>query len=401
MIPGAPTVPFNRQAKGWMRWFLCVLSMAGLIWSRQTAPAGCYCMMDSMSASASYNKTGFAECQPSTPPKLFLARKTMTSNSGGGAASPSGTSTTWATYDFKTETYDPAIIFPAYKPLNCQGWTLGYSSTDYSGNSGDVNSGEDAVFWQQNFSYIQIIGATPATSFSTNTCNGWWQDSYGDTGDICADPGPVLGILDPYFKDSFPTLDEDVNICTSTMSETHTTDSIHSSSTDGFDGEVGYYNQQDSYDTIVTLSQEFTESMLTGQIKAWLTNWPPTWVGGTGTAYFGYNDDNHFCASGGKMKYHVKVPNSDLGTTYVLHWQEITLVTGSTNTIAVDQQEQIQGTGDPVNPAVGKEHDVDMPTAPSVIYETAPDIIQTFSNSGGGGSGGGGGNGRGPSKPGP
>ena len=86
-----------------------------------------------MSVFANYNKTGFPECQPSTPPKLFLVRKIVTSDSGGSVASPSGNSTTWKDYEIQTDTYDPKTILPGGDPsYACRTWTLGFSSTDYS-----------------------------------------------------------------------------------------------------------------------------------------------------------------------------------------------------------------------------------------------------------------------------
>jgi len=388
MLPGAPTTPFDPQAKGWLRLFIGVLSLAGLIGSRQTASAGCDCLMESMSVFANYNKTGFPECQPSTPPKLFLVRKIVTSDSGGSVASPSGNSTTWKDYEIQTDTYDPKTILPGGDPsYACRTWTLGFSSTDYSGNSGNVNDVGGAVSWQEDFTSIYTSGTNGATQ--TNSCNGWWQDSAtGETGNLCVDPGPVYDIMAGYFDDV--TVVEGAPVCTSMVTEASRTDSAHATSTDPFDGTVGTYDQHDSFDTITTLSGEFIDSMLTDQINVWLTNWPATWGGGTGLAYFNFNDQNHFCASGGKFKYRVKVPDSDLGTTYVLHWQEITLAADGTQISAIDRQRQVQGTGDPENPAVSVTIDVDMPTTPSTIYETAPEIIQTFSSGGGGGGGGGG-----------
>jgi hypothetical protein len=378
-ISEAPTTSFNSQTKRWTQWFICVLSLAGLIYSRPTASAGCYCMMESMSVFANYNKTGFAECQASTPAKLFLVSKKVTSDSGG-AVSSDGYSVTWADYEIQTDTFDPKTILPGGDPsYACRTWTLGSSYTDYSGNSGDVIDGDGAVSWQENDSTISNTGTNGATQ--TNSCNGWWQDSgSGETGDICVDLGPVYNIIPDGYFDGV-TVDEDVPTCTSTVTEARRTDSENVSSTDPGTGVVYTYTQHDSFDTITTLSQEFTDAMLPPQIKAWLTNWPATWGGGTGFAYYNFNDQNHFCAYGGKFKYRVKVPDSDQGTTYVLHWQEITLAADGTLTTAVDQQEQIQGTGDPENPATGTIHNVEMPATPSTIYETAPEIIQTFSSS--------------------
>jgi len=387
-IFGAPTTPFNHQTKRWRQWFLCVLALAGLIGSRPAASAGCYCMMESMSVFAHYNKTGFAECQASTPPKLFLVSKKVTSDSGGAVSSPDGNSTTWADYEIRTDTFDPKMIMPGGDPsYGCRTWTLGFSSTDYSGNSGNVTDGGGAVSWQEDYSTISNTGTNGSTQ--TNSCNGWWQDSAtGETGDLCVDLGPVYNIMDGYFDGV--TVVEGAPVCTSTVTEARRTDSEHVSTTNP-DGTVYTYDQHDSFDTITTLSGEFTDAMLPPQIKAWLTNWPATWGGGTGFAYYNFNDQNHFCAYGGKFKYRVKVPDSDQGATYLLHWQEITLAADGTTNMAVDQREQIQGTGDPENPAVGKIHDVEMPTTPSTIYETAPEIIQVTSGGGGGGPGGGGG----------
>ena len=227
-----------------------------------------------------------------------------------------------------------------------------------------------------------------STGFSTNTCLGTisWADAgqSANAGDYCNPPS------------DFPNVDPTSQAWTL----------VTNTCVDGFK-QLKYFNATNDveqygsadftyiYDDVTTLSELFTEVMLRNCIVSLMPAWPTNWGAGTGTAFYQLSGD-HVCGSGGQMRYQLKVPNSAAKTLYTLEWQEVTQPSGSTNIMYSTQDENIHGTGDPVNPAAGKVHFVQMPTSQCTIYESAPSVIRVTSDDGGGSGGASGGGSGGP-----
>jgi hypothetical protein len=98
------------------------------------------------------------------------------------------------------------------------------------------------------------------------------------------------------------------------------------------------------------------------------------WSAGSGSAYFHFCDESHLVANAGKMQYRLKIPGSSKGVSYKVKWFEVTTY-DSGSTSSVPKYETIIGTGDPVNPALGTVHSVDVPLTPCTITDSSATII--------------------------
>jgi hypothetical protein len=133
-----------------------------------------------------------------------------------------------------------------------------------------------------------------------------------------------------------------------------------------------------SYITDSTLTYEYTDDMLRGFLISQMPSFPGWTTApegqGCGAAFWTL-DANHWTGWAGKMQYRVAIFGSKKDTTYHVVWKQGTIYpapNGSTN--FVPMREDIQGTGDPINPACSSIRFVDVPGTgnPCIIFETAP-----------------------------
>lgn len=111
-----------------------------------------------------------------------------------------------------------------------------------------------------------------------------------------------------------------------------------------------------------TLENEYTDFMLREDIRSLLPPYPTNWNSGSASAYFSL-DETHVYGAGAKMRYRFKIPSSEKDTTYKIEWDEVTTYPdGSVSAVAMS--EELEGTGDPVNPVYGSEHEIDVPSVP-------------------------------------
>jgi len=126
------------------------------------------------------------------------------------------------------------------------------------------------------------------------------------------------------------------------------------------------------------LSSPFTDEDMRKDCLGGLPPFPPGWTGGAGSALWTL-DANHYCCIAGKMQYHNLIPGSAKDVRYLVGWTEVTSYPDGTLQI-VPRQQEIQGTGDPINPAVGATITVEVPGVPCSITETLPIILSVYNS---------------------
>lgn len=139
--------------------------------------------------------------------------------------------------------------------------------------------------------------------------------------------------------------------------------------------------------TMATKDTPYTDEDLRGHVMGVIPPFPsddPTnWSYGSGEAYYTI-EGGHSGVDCGKMKYFVQVPDSIKDAVYTVEWEQDT--TTGTNVSSAPMSDKITGTGDPVVPAAGPIHFVDVPGFPSTISETAPSVTDVkFPDSAGSG----------------
>ncbi|MDR3716019.1 MAG: hypothetical protein P4L51_24710 [Puia sp.] len=338
--------------------------------------AGCYCMMESKCIAASYNKTGFdALCSTNTIKKKFLSSKYISTFSGHAKRDGGDDDFDDITMSSKEEdgfNYHLTDLTEYPTRDGCRSWSLPWDSSEKYTEGGtafyaDIYAGP-SHWWDWGYN---TTNTADSEGDATDGCGGTVTDLYWNgfstTYSLCDGS---------YYPQVLPGVPErpgtSTTTCTETMSQTTSTyDGPYLS-----DYELSYTSKQ-----ITTLSEEFTDDKLRKCIIQLLPPWPD-WSPGPGTAFYSLTDD-HVCGGGGKMHYRVKVPNSEIDVVYTLQWFQVTMYPDSLLPSFDPVTEEITGTGDPVNPAPGKDHFVDMPGSPCVIWETSPDIIDTKYTGGG------------------
>jgi hypothetical protein len=315
--------------------------------------------MESMGVGAGYGKIGFLSCVETNPVLIFLQQNTIhVSNKHQTTDNVySGDETSTETVDsYCYNGMDSCDIGPT-PPVKSSVW----SSTE----NGSVTCGDgcnEVITWNLTNDPSGCGGGELIQSDCSSPVAGTCGDYWG----ILADYG--LG------DSTWATV---IDVCSPTYQETKRT-YTYTESDDSDIGDTSDITENDMTDDIIIWSRPFTDAMLRQKIISLMPSWPASFYTGSSMAYYDL-DVPHINGSGGKMRYYVQVPDSEKNITYTAQWNEITGYYDKTNTTVVPMQEDIQGTGDPVNPAQGKIHFVDMPGSHCYIYETAPDIIATKS----------------------
>lgn len=317
--------------------------------SASNAKAGCYCMMKSMSIGASASKIGYQGCPGTNDPALIFLTD--------------------------TEIVDDNYFY------NLSGEfteTVSYSdlSVQVDGYNYQTSSGPNLLaFTEQTSEYYSDLSGWEQLSETdyepSGTCTGSWSCSDPPYSGNCGEAPPWTS-----FPEAYTVPGTNSSICTPSYSDAK---SWYSGS-DGVN-----YSANGLYDDVTVLTYPYTDGMLRQKIISLLPAWPATFVTGTGLAYYDL-ENRHLSGSGGKMQYFNQVPDSVKDTVYTLQWDQVTGYYDTTNTVSTPMQEDINGTGDPVNPAPGPVHFVDMPGGCCYIYETAPTIIRAVPLGGGGGN---------------
>jgi hypothetical protein len=314
-----------------------LLVVVAVICPWEHAAAQCYCEMENMSVSTNKSKPGYGELcsQISTPAKYYLTKIQTIKyyyHSGYCDGTPPNHD------ECKREETDK---YNTVEIDTVNSLTGAPNSPSYSGNASLKETGGNC-------------GSDEDYTATLNNDDSW-SDEIGD------ELGAIVSSISPYLVNT-------------KCSATQKTDEYHAS-------DVIQTCDASTEDVVFTtkLSSEYTDGMLRGDMITLLPNYPAGWSGGTGRAFYSLSAD-HFTASGGKMKYRVKVPNSVKDQRYLIKWDEVTTYSDGTSS-SEHKQETITGTGDPVTPAYGSTHEVQVPATPSSIYETAPVIDGSNDNS--------------------
>jgi hypothetical protein len=279
-------------------------------------------VMENKSVSTQRSKCGYPECQQSTPPKVFLKKTQVTLK----FAAVNGVATEYITLT-ENLTKDSQHAYPSSGSSSCALWEA------------------------------------PETDSCNGTCSDGSSSAYAPP---CSwsDQGTIFNNINPYLSYDFG-LFHTVHQCTSTVSEdTYDSGVVTTTCPPG--------TWQHYIDTTTTLETEYTDDMLVADIKKDSMPAYPGWTLGSGTAFLKFMDGSHICASAGKMQYRVKIPHSAKGVTYLIVWNELTTYYPTGVPSYVLKHDQITGTGDPVNPAIGPIHTVNVPRVLSTIQETPP-----------------------------
>jgi len=296
----------------------------------------CSCLMESQGTNGQYNKIGIGGCDLNVcaaPVKYFLKQTEVLNEY---YYTPDETFT--VTYTL-VSSYSPD---DAFNYGGSCGWycnpTITQSGTAFETDYGEATLGDDAH----------------------------WRDGSDDIVDWPAD---LTDMFDPVSSGcTSPYTDESTDSWTDT-------------------------DETASYDLKITRSDEFDDNQLKGKVDEQIGDFSDDAPWGSGdTAFYSLTED-HYCASAGKMRYRLKVPNSEAKTSYLLSWNEITTAvtlnsdcSTATNVTTSSQSETIAGTGDPSNPAVGSTHTVDIPSVSGkeisvTISESSPTVVKITSES--------------------
>jgi hypothetical protein len=328
------------------------ISTLGFLLSSSLCVKGASCggaLIDYKVASGDYNKLGTAQndCATNTPKKYYLVSKHVLSGSDPGSI----------TFNFTdTETVDPSTAT-----------RIGSGTCNWYASATGVTSG--FITWTVNpntyhATWDPVAGGWTSTDLPGFSC---W-------GELLLTDHNALGCNASLFvwvgAGNFTTT---TNTCTQDHSEMDASDS-----------------NGDSYTDKTDLSSEFDDAAMRAKLIANMSAYPSDWSSGDGGSA-GYSmGTDHFCANGSKMQYRVKMPDSEKNATYLVAWQEETTtvtVVGTTSVTAStysNKSETIAGTGDPVNPAVGKIHEVPMPSVSGsmisiTIQEVGPNVERVIS----------------------
>ncbi len=291
--------------------------------------------MDFKVSGTNWGKCGYLGCAPGSPPAVFLVESINLNCSYTNVdcpASPNPANYTTITYqETTTSTLDRTMSTPTSM---CQLYTSPTATVTYSGSA----------------SYSDTVSGDSSDCSTTQNSSGVWSDGACET--ACS--GDFAGVVSYMVQ----------TVCTSNMTVL---------STNGSFGSGAYGNYILSQTT--TLSTFYSDNLLQADVQSRMPAYPSVWSGEPGSASWCFCDGNHYQATGSQMQYRVKVPNSTLNTTAKCHWQEVTASCPSGSIISItDKTCEIQGTGDPVNPAVSQTFTVPMPQSPSTITETPATI---------------------------
>jgi RHS repeat-associated protein len=113
----------------------------------------------------------------------------------------------------------------------------------------------------------------------------------------------------------------------------------------------------------ITTEDEYTDKMLAEDIRSIMPLYPTNW-GGSGCAELSF-DSSHVDATGSRMRYRFRLPNTVKSTSYRVSWKEVT--TYPNNTVRRKKmREVLEGTGDPSVDVLSAEHEIDVPNEESV-----------------------------------
>jgi len=345
-----------------------ILALIVVLESGRPSPVfgGCYCMMESKTIGAGYNKTGFYQFTPHNGPvQVFLHSKTIQNAECHYSYSDANyfSKTDWS-YSYVNDVRFnlSSVNIVANPPEGCRYFTLPSTQTSTIKANGSSASSDSSFTWHYN-------------NNNGNTEGAWHQEQSGlppQDGSDCE--GIVVDLFRGYEGSyNWPWVE---TLYTLRAEGYEWKSEFYVDSSGDGNSHISCGNRHD----IVLLTELFSDKMLREQVIARLPEWPEKWSGGSGTAAYSL-DSEHICASGSKMQYRVIVPDSIKNAIYTLEWSEETV--NGTNTTSVPQKEFVKGNGDPLNPAVGITHDIDMPSDGISISETAPVVTDVTYPSGG------------------
>jgi hypothetical protein len=276
----------------------------------------------------------------STPPKLYLQQQDIYTGSGSLDSSlviyGGGLSFSSASYNY--------TITDKYNSQDCSDQTSYSGNAKYNSESSNPDGNDSS----------ESLSATmdPTTSA--------WSDGSSSTN--AYNSAKTITTYDP---EGSPTLSGQ---CTSEMQTTNTSSS---GAGDDDDGGTTSWSQTETITT--ALSDEFTDEMLRSKLIAAIeaSGYPSDWTinppnVGFGSASYSL-DSNHYNASGSKMEYKFHITDCQPNTSYWVTWDEVTTYPNSSASSVQHMQEDIEGSGDPVNGVDGSVHTVNVPGTPSTI----------------------------------
>jgi hypothetical protein len=236
-----------------------------------------------------------------------------------------------------------------------------------------TTSWSGTVQWQIFYSTVNEPDE-PSSSSSTMNSAGDWLDG-GDTYDYAIDY-----VFDLYgATGSTTTSSQTTPVVLTSSTSGSLNNSTNFSACAGSTSEATIWSLKETSTT--TLSHEYTDNMLINNMKSavnssfsaaqWMTNYADSF----GSAFYDLSSD-HASVSGGKMQYYFHISDCQPNTSYLVTWDQVTTYTdGSANSVQ-HMQEDVEGSGDPVNGVDSSTYTVDVPGVNCII--TVDNVSVTY-----------------------